>query len=95
LALLGVVISKNPLLVFLTVIFWGWLWGYVGALLAFRLLVSAKIVCRSVDALQPFADFLEDTWKTEGDSYCAKWLLLRVSRPDVAGNHRLAPVIQY
>lgn len=59
--ILGDRFSMNPLLVFLTIVFWGWLWGYVGALLAFPLLVSAKIVCQSVDVLKPFADFLEDT----------------------------------
>ncbi|MGB3225811.1 MAG: AI-2E family transporter [Desulforhopalus sp.] len=59
--ILGDRFSMNPLLVFLTIVFWGWLWGYVGALLAFPLLVSAKIVCQSVDVLEPFADFLEDT----------------------------------
>jgi predicted PurR-regulated permease PerM len=59
--ILGGRFSMNPLLVFLTIVFWGWLWSYVGALLAFPLLVSAKIVCQSVDVLKPFADFLEDT----------------------------------
>ena len=59
--ILGDRFSMNPLLVFLTIVFWGWLWGYVGALLAFPLLVSTKILCQSVDVLKPFADFLEDT----------------------------------
>jgi predicted PurR-regulated permease PerM len=59
--ILGNRFSMNPLLVFLTIVFWGWLWGYVGALLAFPLMVSTKILCQSVDVLKPFADFLEDT----------------------------------
>jgi predicted PurR-regulated permease PerM len=59
--ILGDRFSMNPLLVFLSIIVWGWIWGYVGALLAFPLLVSAKIICRSVDVLRPFADFLEET----------------------------------
>lgn len=59
--ILGDRFSMNPLLVFLSIIIWGWIWGYVGALLAFPLLVSAKIICQSVNILRPVADFLEET----------------------------------
>ncbi|GAB6193906.1 AI-2E family transporter [Desulfocastanea catecholica] len=59
--ILGDRFSMNPLVVFLSIIVWGWIWGYVGALLAFPLLVSAKIICQSVDILRPVADFLEET----------------------------------
>jgi predicted PurR-regulated permease PerM len=59
--ILGDRFSMNPLLVFLSIIIWGWIWGYIGALLAFPLLVSTKIICQSVDVLRPIADFLEET----------------------------------
>ena len=59
--ILGSRFSMNPLVIFLSIILWSWLWGYVGALIAFPLLVSAKIICQSVDALKPFVNFLEDT----------------------------------
>ena len=63
--ILGNRFAMNPLVVFLSIIFWGWLWGIVGALLAFPLLVSAKVICQSVDVLQPFADFLDETEEHE------------------------------
>ncbi|HKJ65681.1 MAG TPA: AI-2E family transporter [Desulfopila sp.] len=57
---LGSQFAMNPLIVFLSIILWGWLWGYIGALLAFPLLVITKIISQSLDALQPIALFLED-----------------------------------
>ena len=66
--ILGNRFSMNPLLVFLCIIFWGWLWGIVGALLAFPLLVSTKVICQSVDVLRPFADFLDETNEQDGMS---------------------------
>ncbi len=63
--ILGDRFSMNPLLIFLSIVFWGWLWGYIGALLAFPLLVSVKVICQSIDVLQPFADFLHETGNKE------------------------------
>lgn len=42
--LLGRQLTLNPILVFLAVIFWGWLWGLPGALLAVPILTIGKIV---------------------------------------------------
>lgn len=50
--------SLHRLLVFLSIIVWGWIWGYVGALLAVPLLVCCKIICQSVDTLHPIAGFI-------------------------------------
>ncbi|MDW7772108.1 MAG: AI-2E family transporter [Desulfobulbaceae bacterium] len=63
--ILGHRFSLNPLLIFLSMILWGWMWGYVGALLAVPLLVIFKIICQSVDTLQPIAEFLAGTEKVE------------------------------
>lgn len=65
--ILGSRFSMNPLVIFLSIILWSWLWGYVGALIAFPLLVSTKVLCQSVDVLKPFAEFLEDNGKTTDD----------------------------
>ncbi|HET6566431.1 MAG TPA: AI-2E family transporter [Rhodothermales bacterium] len=55
---LGQRLTLNPLFIFLTLIFWGWIWGIAGALLAVPLLVAFKIFCDSVDTLKPIGAFL-------------------------------------
>jgi predicted PurR-regulated permease PerM len=39
-------------------VFWGWLWGVAGALIAVPLLASFKIICDHVDGLQPISEFI-------------------------------------
>jgi predicted PurR-regulated permease PerM len=51
-------LSLNPVAIFISIIFWGWMWGMPGALLAVPLLASFKIVAERVGALRPMADFL-------------------------------------
>ena len=51
-------LTLNPVVIFLAVIFWGWLWGVPGALLAVPFLVILKSLCENVDRLQPIAEFL-------------------------------------
>jgi predicted PurR-regulated permease PerM len=48
----------NPVVVFLWLIFWGWLWGIPGALMAVPLLAILKIVCDRVKPLSAVAEFL-------------------------------------
>ena len=55
---LGQRFSLNLVIFFVGFIFCTWLWGVVGALLAVPLLVSLKIICGRVPALQPVADFI-------------------------------------
>ena len=43
--LLGRRFTLNPVLVFVSLMFWTWLWGVPGALLSVPILVSAKLVC--------------------------------------------------
>ena len=51
-------LSLNPVAIFISIIFWGWMWGMAGALLAVPLLASFKIVADRVGALHPAAEFL-------------------------------------
>lgn len=48
----------SALVVFLSMIFWGWLWGIVGVVLAVPLTVAVKIACGHVEMLRPFSILL-------------------------------------
>lgn len=50
--------TLNPVAIFLSVIFWGWLWGIPGALLAVPLLAVFKIMADNIPPLQPVGAFL-------------------------------------
>jgi predicted PurR-regulated permease PerM len=54
-AILGHRMSLSPLLVFIGVVFAGFLWGGVGALVAVPLLVAARIVFEHIDSMHPVA----------------------------------------
>jgi predicted PurR-regulated permease PerM len=58
--LLGRVGSLNHIAIFASLLFWSWLWGVWGMLLAVPMLMTLKAVCDHVEELQPFADFLSD-----------------------------------
>jgi predicted PurR-regulated permease PerM len=49
----------NPVLVIIALIFWYWMWGVPGAILATPLLAVTKIVCDRIEALRPFGHFIE------------------------------------
>lgn len=51
-------LALSPVAIFLSIIFWGWMWGVIGALLAVPLLAVFKIICDRVDSLQPISEFL-------------------------------------
>jgi predicted PurR-regulated permease PerM len=48
----------NPVVLFMGLTFWGWLWGIAGALLAVPMLVMLKIFCDHIEPLSPIAEFL-------------------------------------
>jgi len=48
----------NPVVVFLAVMFWGWIWGILGVLLAVPITMAVKIFCDHIPPLAPFAEFL-------------------------------------
>lgn len=51
--------TLNPVLVVLSLIFWFWMWGAPGALLAFPLLAILKIVSDRLSSLRALGHFLE------------------------------------
>lgn len=57
---LGHRLTLNPVVVFLGLTFWGWLWGITGALLAVPIMVVLKIICDHSEPLRPIGEFLGD-----------------------------------
>jgi predicted PurR-regulated permease PerM len=51
--------TLNPVLVIVSLVFWFWMWGVPGAILAVPLLAISKIVCDRVRPLAAFGHFLE------------------------------------
>ena len=56
--LLGRRFTLNPVVIFVSLIFWTWLWGVPGALLSVPILVSIKVICDRVPALSPVSEVL-------------------------------------
>ncbi len=52
-------LSLSPISVFLAVVFWGWVWGIAGALIAVPMLIALRTVCLRVRRLRKLARFLE------------------------------------
>ena len=55
---LGNRLQLNPLAVSMSLLFWGWLWGGMGLVLAIPLTASLKIVFDHVDRLRPYGAWL-------------------------------------
>jgi len=56
--LLGRRFTLNPAVVFVSLIFWTWLWGVSGALLSVPILVSVKVICDRFPALSSVSELL-------------------------------------
>jgi predicted PurR-regulated permease PerM len=56
--LLGKRLQLNPLAVTFSLLFWGFLWGGLGLLLAIPLTASIKIICENVEGLQAWGKLL-------------------------------------
>jgi predicted PurR-regulated permease PerM len=48
----------NAVVVFVALLFWGWLWGVWGLLLGVPIVMAIKAVCERVEALRPISEFL-------------------------------------
>lgn len=56
----GRIASTNSAAVFISLLFWGWLWGVWGMLLSIPMIVIAKVVSQHVEQLHPVAELLGD-----------------------------------
>ena len=48
----------NAVIVFVALLFWGWLWGVWGLLLGVPIVMAVKAVCERVEDLRPISEFL-------------------------------------
>ncbi|HSF42113.1 MAG TPA: AI-2E family transporter [Thermoanaerobaculia bacterium] len=53
--LMGSSLDLSPLLVLASLIFWGWLWGPWGMILAVPITSTIKIICANIEPLRPLA----------------------------------------
>jgi predicted PurR-regulated permease PerM len=51
--------TLNPVLVIISLIFWFWMWGIPGAILAVPMLAIVKIICDGVKPLNAIGHFFE------------------------------------
>ncbi len=56
--LVGKRVKLNALSVTIAMMFWGWLWGAAGVLLAVPITASFKAVCDNVEKLKPYGEWL-------------------------------------
>jgi len=58
--LMGKAAEMNRVAIFAGLLFWTWMWGIAGLLLAVPLMMAIKVVCDRVEDLQPVGRFLGD-----------------------------------
>jgi predicted PurR-regulated permease PerM len=56
--LTGRSLTLNPVMIFLSMLLWGWLWGAVGALMAVPILMTFKIFCDHIASLNAVGEFV-------------------------------------
>ncbi len=56
--LLGRRLEMNVVAVFVSVVIWGWMWGFAGALMAVPILVILKVMSDNIESMSSFGNFL-------------------------------------
>jgi predicted PurR-regulated permease PerM len=56
--LIGRASRMSPVVIFVAVLFWGWLWGLWGLLLGVPIIMIMKVVCDRVEDLRPVGELL-------------------------------------
>ena len=51
-------LGLSPFVILVSLTIWGYIWGFMGMLLAVPMMVIIKIVCENISYLQPFAVFI-------------------------------------
>jgi predicted PurR-regulated permease PerM len=55
---MGRSLTLNPVIILLSLTFWGWMWGIAGIILAVPILAAFKIFCAHIKEMEPVAEFL-------------------------------------
>ena len=58
--MIGRIAKMNTAAVFVSLLFWAWLWGIWGLLLSIPITVIIKVVAQHVEPLEPVAELLGD-----------------------------------
>ncbi len=53
--IMGKGLGMSPLVVLFSLIFWSWLWGVPGMIIAVPVAATIKIICQNIEALKPVA----------------------------------------
>src|SRR5205823_8888538 len=61
---MGRSLDMNGTTVLIACLFWGFLWGLVGLVLAMPITVSFKLICQHVPALHRWAELMSCSWQT-------------------------------
>jgi len=56
--IMGYSLNLSPLLILVSLIFWGWLWGMWGMVLAVPMMAAIKIVLENLEPMRPFAKLM-------------------------------------
>lgn len=54
----GRTLTLNPVMIFISMLLWGWIWGVVGALMAVPILMTLRIFCDHIESLNGVGEFL-------------------------------------
>jgi len=55
---MGRSLTLNPVIILLSLTFWGWMWGIAGVILAVPILAAFKIFCAHIKPMEPLVEFL-------------------------------------
>ena len=56
--IMGDNLGLSPLVVLVSLLIWGWLWGFTGLILAVPMMVITKIICENIPMLEPISILL-------------------------------------
>jgi predicted PurR-regulated permease PerM len=80
--LLGRRFTLNPVVIFVSLIFWTWLWGLPGALLSVPILVSIKVICERV----PSMSYVSELLTSESNRNFDNLELLQLQKPGASAD---------